>query len=226
MSHPAAPGLRSGVFGIAGRAAGRVAGGLGLLVALAGCSALGGSTAGDPTPPAPTSVALEGFDTSSIRVERADFCDEIPGASVERALDGKVTGEGHYSSGVPAEMESDLVDISHEFGCRFKGPLGAEARAWVFAPPVDAARAAGLVAELKGADGCVPLPPAPAYGNPTVAVACGTTGQPSIVMAGLFGDAWLTCSLRRASASDWDGPRLFDEAGRWCVAVVQAAEGA
>jgi hypothetical protein len=41
-----------------------------------------------------------------------------------------------------------------------------------------------------------------------------------VTFHGLFGDAWLSCSLSAVGA-DQDG--LVDRTGRWCVAVAQAA---
>jgi hypothetical protein len=38
---------------------------------------------------------------------------------------------------------------------------------------------------------------------------------------GLFGDAWLACSLTLPPAVTPE--RLLETAGRWCVAVAQAA---
>lgn len=179
---------------------------------------LAGCTSSSDSPEPAASTPLASYATESLTVARGDFCDRIGSAAVTRALGGEAEKTTHYTSGVPTEMEVDLVDLSHEFGCRFTTP-DATARAWVFAPPITNERAKQAIASLTGMDRCVVLPDAPAFGQPTIALACGDQAKPTVWFAGLFGDAWLTCTLERALP----GPELLDETGRWCVAVADAA---
>jgi hypothetical protein len=71
--------------------------------------------------------------------------------------------------------------------------------------------------------GCEPVPDAPDFGTPSAALVCDVGPRLEVSYRGLFGDAWLTCTL----TADSDVPRaeLVDRAGRWCVAVVGAARG-
>lgn len=180
-------------------------------------SALASCSSPEKSPAEPASTPLASFATDSITVARGDFCDRIGASAIERAV-GKGAESAPYGSGDPTELEPDLVDLSHEFGCRFHTEE-ASARAWVFAPPISTERARQLVTQLAGMKRCVRLPQAPTYGAPSVALACGEQSKPTLWFAGLFGDAWLTCTLQRSLP----GPELLDETGRWCVAVAQAA---
>lgn len=186
-----------------------LAGVLPLLVACTG--------GGNPPTEAP-STPLASFATDQMTVARGEFCERIAEEAVTRALGAAAEKTSHYVSGVPTQLESDLVDLSHEYGCVFGTPE-ATARAWVFAPPVSASRAQEAIGALSGMKRCVLLPDAPAFGQPSVALACGDQAKPTLWFAGLFGDAWLTCTLERALP----GPKILDETGRWCVAVAQAA---
>jgi hypothetical protein len=96
------------------------------------------------------------------------------------------------------------------------------ARAWVFAPPVTPDEARALAAAAARERGCRALPDAPAFGSPTAAIACTGGGDQRVSFRGLFGDAWLACSLS-APTSERDQDALADRAGRWCVAVARAA---
>jgi hypothetical protein len=184
--------------------------------------AIGVAVANDPTPATPQAVyrgtALSDFDTTAAAVRRAPFCDRVDPAAVREALGGP----GELSSWVNGQA-TDLVpggDVAHEYGCRFAAD-GLDARAWVFAPPVTAARAATLLKQAP-AKGCAAQPGAPAYGAPSAAVVC-TSGQTrSVSFRGLFGDAWLSCSLALPTATATP-EQLLERGGRWCVAVAQAA---
>jgi hypothetical protein len=192
------------------------------VAALVVCTAAACTGSGDePSEPsaAPPATALGDLDTASVTVARADFCSSIPEAAAEAALDGEVARTAHYGNGDSVEIAAGITDVSHEFGCRFAGESGAEARAWIFAPQVTPARARELVAEVRRTKGCTPLPQAPAFGTPSIAVSC--TGKAAVTASyrGLFGDAWLACSVTRPSA---DG--LPEAADQWCSAVLQAAQ--
>lgn len=173
-----------------------------------------------PAPEAATYVGtdLADFDSTAAVVQRAPFCELVPADGVREALGAK--GElTAYGNGEQAASLPD-GDVAHEYGCVFTAADGGEARAWVFAPPVTAARAAAL-AKAAVTGGCRASAGAPPFGSPTAAVVCVAGATRTASYRGLFGDAWLSCSLTQpagVTASD-----LLARAGRWCVAVAQAA---
>ncbi|QSR25442.1 hypothetical protein CFH99_07360 [Nocardioides aromaticivorans] len=182
---------------------------------------IGVGVAGDRTP-APKAAVYQGtdladFDSTTAVVRRAPFCELVAKEAVAEALggDGELTawGNGEKAAAVPGG------DVAHEYGCAFAGS-GAEARAWVFAPPVTRTRAQAL-AKAAPARGCTTTAGAAAFGTPSVATTCTSGEQRTVSWRGLFGDAWLTCTLTQGvGATEAD---LVDRAGRWCVAVAQAA---
>ena len=170
-----------------------------------------------PTPYAGTSLA--DFDSSRAVVQRTAFCDRVHPEAVREALGGE--GElSAWDNGQPTAVLPDGEDVAHEYGCLFTGEDGTEARGWVFAPPVPAAKAADLVRSARTA-GCEVQPDAPEYGAPSVALVCTSGGRRSASYRGLFGDAWLACSLD--TGTETPVAELVETAGRWCVAVAQAA---
>lgn len=171
-------------------------------------------------PPAYKGTDLADFDTSAAVVQRTPFCELVPAAAVKAALGtpGDLTsyGNGEESAALPGS------DVAHEYGCLFAqtDAPGSEARGWVFAPPVSAERASALISATT-TDVCVAQPGAPAYGTPSVAVVCTNGDARTASFRGLFGDAWLACSLTLpVGVAEAD---LVSRAGRWCVAVAQAA---
>lgn len=187
-----------------------------LLLAATGCS--GGS---DPTPaaPTPTPTPLSAFDTTGLTVARASFCANVAPASVEDALGGPVESSGEWANGERARLSDDTTDVAHEFGCRWSAADGTTALGWVFAPPITPRRAEELGRAATQVTGCRAVPGAPPFGTHAVAVRCqdGTTA-----FHGLFGDAWLSCSLQVPAAGAGGGTDV-ERAGRWCATVLQAA---
>ena len=53
----------------------------------------------------------------------------------------------------------------------------------------------------------------------SAAVRCADDGAVVASYRGLFGDAWLSCSVEPAGPDDG----LVERTGRWCVTVLQAA---
>ena len=123
-----------------------------------------------------------------------------------------------WANGDRTKLADGVRDVAHEYGCAWTAADGTVATAWVFAPPVTADRAGELARDARRADRCRPLPDAPAYGAPSIAVSCGTKGGARTTFQGLFGDAWLSCSLEKPGAA----PDV-DRTGHWCVAVAEAA---
>ncbi|GAB2975860.1 hypothetical protein [Nocardioides montaniterrae] len=172
---------------------------------------------GPTPPPAYAGTPLRDFDTTTVAITRGEFCHRIPGAAVTAALGAAATSAHDYADGDRVTVAPGVKDVAHEYGCDLRKGK-AEARAWVFAPPVTRARAAQL-AEAH-ARGCVVQKGAPAFGTPSVARLC-AHGH-TATYAGLFGDAWLSCSLTVPTGPQ--GAALLDRAGQWCVAVAKAAE--
>ena len=193
------------------------------LVVLAGVLVLGG----DPSPSAdepdalaisPT-ITLADLDPASLAVRRDAFCAEVPPESVVAALGAEPEGERAHAPGDRVELAKGLRDVAHEHGCSWTAG-DAAARAWVFAPPVSPDQARAVARSARETDGCTPLPDTPSYGVASVGLACRTDRGLEVSWRGLFGDAWLTCTLR-----DRDLPReeLVDRADTWCATVASAA---
>jgi len=177
-----------------------------------------GLAQGDRTPEEPVveplSTPLSELDTTTMSVTRGAFCDRLSPADVEAALGGEPQRAGSYGNGDRAAITPRVRDVAHEYACSWSGRNGTGAAAWVFAPPVTPAWAKELSAD-------VPRPcrgiQAPAFGAASSAVQCGQT----ITFRGLFGDAWLTCSL--TGTAQEQRAALVDRAGRWCATVALAA---
>lgn len=175
-----------------------------------------------PTPPAaaPAPVTLAALDTGELLVARTDFCTAVPEDAVTAALGGRVDEVVAYGNGRKARIVGSLRDVAHEFSCAWTAVDGTVARAWVFAPPVTTRRAAALVESARRDTGCEPLPDAPSYGEPSVALVCTRGGSRRQSFRGLFGDAWLTCQLAAPAAVPVAA--LTERTSRWCAAVVQS----
>ena len=159
-----------------------------------------------PAPVKPLATPLAGFDTLHVAVHRRAFCDRIPAADVAHLVGATAHGTS-WSDGDKVPLGT-TTDVAHEFGCSWTGTGGRSISAWVFAPPVTAAQAASYGA--AAAAGCARIPGT--FGAASVGLRCGS----SYSFRGLFGDAWLTCTVSGPGAS-------ADVAGRWCVTVVRTA---
>lgn len=167
----------------------------------------------DPGPPPAEPTPLAELATESLTIARKPFCAQIAPAAVEDALGGAPERRDQWVNGDRATVAPGVADVVHEYGCRWRAVDGTAVSGWVFAPPIAPGRAAVLRRAAAQADGCRPVAGAPAYGSPSVAVTCddGTTA-----FHGLFGDAWLSCSVSAPGAE-------VGRVGRWCVSVAQAA---
>ncbi|MET0525567.1 MAG: hypothetical protein ABWZ91_12250 [Nocardioides sp.] len=198
-----------------------------LTAALAAVTFLLGACTGEGEPaaeadPSAPSTPLASYAADTVVLDRGPFCEDIPAAAVEEALGGAATDTTAYGNGERARLTDDVRDVSHEFGCTFRSEDGTTARAWLFAPPVTPARARDLVRQARTAAGCQPQPNDPGFGQRSVAVVCDADGETTASYHGLFGDAWLSCSLAVPTGSV-DEPALLDRTGRWCVQVAEAA---
>jgi hypothetical protein len=172
-------------------------------------------------PPASTATPPAGLadvDTTALEVRRQAFCDRVPTAAVRAALGGPSVRATSYGDGDTAELAPNVRDVAGEYACTWHGRGGATADAWVFATAVTRARARTLVATPAGCE----KEHEPAYGRPTVALSCADRGRTTVSLRGLFGDAWLSCSLTgrgRQQASS-----VTARAEQWCLAVARSAD--
>jgi hypothetical protein len=181
----------------------------------------------EPTsgPSAFVTTSLASFDTSAVTVPRASFCDSVDPRQVEAALGDEPVDATSYENGDEVTLSDGvtgpITDIAHEFGCTWIRADQSEARAWVFAPPVDAKRAAALVKAAGKREDCK-ASPEPVYGSPSVELLCTSEAGGVASYRGLFGDAWLTCELSLKDLEVTDA-ELLRRTGAWCVGVAQAA---
>jgi hypothetical protein len=186
---------------------------LALTPALAGCS---GDDEPEAAPPTAEPTSLADFATDSLAVARESFCAQVAPAAVEDALGAEPAKADEWVNGDRATV-GGVTDVVHEYGCRWRAPGGTAVSGWVFAPPVAPGQATALRRQAARAEGCRTVAGAPAYGSRSVAVRC---DDGSTSFHGLFGDAWLSCSVTAPEA----GPDLeITRVGRWCVSVAQAA---
>jgi hypothetical protein len=188
---------------------------------LTGCSGSGDSSTpptGAPSEATDAGTPLEDVDTTALLVPREPFCDRVDPAAVTRALGEEPADVSAYRSGQRIRISDELADVVHEFGCRWTaGDNSAEA--WVFAPPITRERAATM-ADAAGQPECGDVPGAARFGQPSSSCEYGGGGATVVRYQGLFGDAWLTCSLRWSGPQD---PADDDRASRWCAAVATGA---
>lgn len=197
-----------------------------VLLVVGGVLVLGGEEEA-PAPPREepfTTTPLEGYDTSTTAVAREPFCDRVDERQVAAALGGADVPEVvSWANGDQLDTGGGRSDVVHEYGCAWTGADGADARAWVFAPPVEVSRAEQLAASAARAPGCGTAP-GPAYGTPTLALTCtDAAGAVTASYRGLFGDAWVVCQLTVPAAA---AAEAADRAGRWCVGVLAALDPA
>lgn len=178
----------------------------------------GSSPSGTPTPAPVLATPLREYDTSTVAVQRRPFCDLVAPEAVSGALGTDVGDVRAYGNGESATITQQVKDIAHEFGCVWAVD-GRAARAWVFAPPVTVGQGRALTTSVTQEKGCTALPQAPAFGKPSVGLVCTTKQGLQASYRGLFGDAWLSCSL----SGDGDRAALVERVGEFCVAVAQAA---
>ncbi len=198
-------------------------------LAVATAAVLVGIRLGSPGPqapqaafPSPSPTPVREVDLAGVPIPRAPFCPLLDRRTVAAALGGRVTGTSSYGNGERAEIVPGVRDVAHEYSCSFTSATGAQARAWVFAAPVDTARARALVGDVVRSRGCRRVESRPVFGRPSVTTACpaakgsGTT----VTMHGLFGDAWFSCQLTRPQAGGTTGSVRRTE--RWCVRVAES----
>jgi hypothetical protein len=170
------------------------------------------------TPTEAPEVDLADIDTSVVAITRGAFCEGVADEAVTDALGTEPTDETSYADGESAQVTGRVRDVAHEFGCGWSAGA-ASARAWVFAPPVTRRAATGLVRTARTEKGCTVAAGAPAYGDPSVALVCRTDRGRQASFRGLFGDAWLTCTVSgRLTQTE-----SVERAEKWCVAVLAAA---
>jgi len=186
---------------------------------------LGACTSDEPdtsTAPSTPSTPLASYATDSVALDRGPFCEDLSEAAVKDALGGTATSSTTYGNGDRARVTADVRDVAHEYDCTYTSADRTTARAWLFAPPVTVERAHDLARQARGGKGCRPQKDAPAFGQDSVALLCAGDSDVTASYHGLFGDAWLSCSLTVAKGTLAD-PELTDRTGRWCVQAAEAA---
>ncbi len=196
-----------------------------MTLALAGFLWLRGDA--DPSPPQaePTSPAeaepkppgVQDISTALV-VDRAPFCQNVDAAAVQSALGGQFTDSLTYGNGDRVEIGS-VSDVAHEYGCRWDGPRDLTARAWVFVPPVTLQEAKAMIKVSRSTKGCEPLKGS--FGAPSLGLACSGKSRQQASYRGLFGDAWLTCTL--SAPATMKAGKVARRTDRWCAAVALAA---
>jgi len=181
---------------------------------LTGCSLPGGSP--DPEPDGEPTT-LTSYDAAEATVVRGPFCDHVSPTGVEHALAAVPDDSASWDNGDRTRLPDGTRDRVHEFGCSWTGVDGAVATAYLFVPPVTKRQARRLAQE--------PLPPgcsamaANGFGRPNLATRCvGDRATTELTYRGLFGDAWVVCSLRTPG----DPADLPARASAWCVEVLEA----
>lgn len=177
---------------------------------------------GSPGAPAEAArpVSLEDLAAAGpLVIPRAPFCDRVPAAAVEAALGADVAEQSAYVNGDRVPLSAGVDDVAHEDGCTWIAADDTVARAWVFTPPVTPGRARRLGAQASGAESCTSYD-AGGFGDPAAAWSC--SGVPaSAGHGGLFGDAWLTCTV--TTPSGLIAAQLQARADAWCAAVATGA---
>jgi hypothetical protein len=181
---------------------------------VSGCT---GETA--PGPARPTQTPLAEIDLSGLTVGRGPFCEALDEGSVEGVLDGAPAATDHYVSGERRRLAPGVRDVVDEFGCTFQGAETAT-QAWVFAPPATRPDVRSWLAERASVRGCSPTGDV-AFGSPGQVLSCDGRGSRTVTMAGLFGDAFLTCEVTTTARSD--AATALESAQRWCASVARAA---
>lgn len=204
------------------RAVRRVVAACVLVAAVAGCSDAGSPDSTPSTSPTPSATPLAERDLAGVRLSRDAFCGNLAETAAGAAVGGAVSSSREQVSGDRVAVAPGVRDVVHENSCAYVGADGDEARAWVFAPPVTPAAARSLVREASSAKGCRVPEPSPAFGKPSVALVCRSGSTTTVSYRGLFGDAWLTCSL---TAPGRVTEELTSRAEQWCGEVVDAAAG-
>ena len=187
------------------------------LLLLTACTDDGSAPKTAPSDPA---TPLESLSTRDLAVARVSFCPMVSPDAVKAALGAEPAASTSYDNGDPAWVTREVKDVAHEYGCTWRAKGGATARAWVFAPPITRARARDLV-RSSVRRGCAKVA-GPDFGSPSVTTRCRTPkGGIEVGYFGLFGDAWLSCTL--GSRAEEDRADLPERTSRWCAAVVTAA---
>ena len=138
---------------------------------------------------------LSELDTTGLVVSRGPFCDAIDDRQVDAALGAVPDALDVVENGDTIDVAgTGTEDVVHEFGCSYTVAGRHVARAWVFAPPVDATQAQRLVEQAGKGPGCE-AGSGPPFGAPTLALTCTKDGVVRASYRGLFGDAWLVCEV-------------------------------
>ncbi|MFC4785334.1 hypothetical protein ACT8ZV_12725 [Nocardioides sp. MAHUQ-72] len=181
------------------------------------------SCSGDDEPkpsgtPSPSATPLSAIDTTALVVRREEICPKLGTEAVEAALGSSDHSNTSYENGDTAQLTPEVKDVAHEYGCTWESADGRVARAWVFAPPTTPQQARQLRRDALR-PGCAAARRVD-FGSISVTTRCGTRKTVEEGYYGLFGDAWLSCTLADPKPESED---LTERADDWCGAVALAA---
>jgi len=193
---------------------------LGTLVLAAALFATGCSEE-EAAAPKPSPTPLASLNTTAMEIPRIEFCQLVPDSAVEKALGAEPDSNASYGNGDEVDLPGEGEQVVHELGCSWSTDEGADARAWIFARPVDAGFARKSIASSRRMQGCS-VGQGPAYGDPSVTQTCRLPdGTRRVRHAGLFGQTWLSCEVADTGA---EVAEIRERADRWCVEVVTALD--
>ena len=190
-----------------------------LTVFLTGCT---DEPAAPPAQAEATVAPLTDLDLGGLSAVRAPYCETLDPGQLSDVLGGDPHRTSSYKPGDRVGLAPGMVDVVQEYGCSyFRGPVTA--RTWLFAQPVTNRGARSLVAERAREQGCRPAGVLE-FGAPGVVQTCrpaqdaGASGAAeTVVLAGLFGDGYLTCEVTAPG-----DPSLLERTQRWCAGVAEA----
>ena len=189
------------------------------LVLLTGCHDSADS-AGSSDRSSASPTGLDRMDTLALPVERAAFCGQLERGAPARALGGEVADATEYAPGDTVEVIEGEEAVSHEWSCTYASDAGVEARAWLFAPPITRDRGRALARDAR-VEGCRPVQQRVEFGRGSVGLVCDDLRGRTVSWRGLFGDAWLACSVR--APRETRVVELADRTQLWCAEVARAA---
>lgn len=190
------------------------------VLTLTGCTGSGDASQQSAGTPSPSPVDLQQLDTDAMVIAREPFCGRLAPGTPARALGAEVDDVTEYGPGDTVEVVQGVTDVADEWSCSYGSADDITARAWLFAPPVTRARAQTLV-EGARAEECTPA--GVSFGTPSIGLVCEGESGTTASWRGLFGDAWLACSLRSPAGSTTTVAELRARASLWCADVATAA---
>ncbi len=186
-----------------------------LLLALSGC----GKSETPKATPSVKPTPISQLNTSAMTLARVDFCALLPDDAVRKALGGGLGDQVSWRNGDRALIDTDTLDVAHEYGCAWTREKYA-ASAWIYARPIKTEFAQAVLDKTSNRRDCT-AEPGPEFGKPHQQQSCQLPdGATRVRLAGLFKDTYLTCQVQ--GPREDDAKALADRAYDWCVQVANA----